>query len=406
MKSQKTIMPIIIHSDSRVHHRANLSFLSVLLLLNFSLSAPVSEETLLRKKMATSFCNVEFKQTFIEPDFTFLTNTPQKAENDIKSICPFVTYTCCTANELQAVVQKFKNNMGTLNSYFETLKENLGKSLIVKRERLRRIFDQVHSGIGENDSVTNRVCQYGFQGTKREARFQLHNLHTYVRFLMSEIDNVRNLIERFYSGFVCSVCDMADHQHVRVNDVDRLTSMTFDPNICEPVFKIRYKHYQVVSYVLDIFDLVNSLLCMSSRSAKSFIYFMKLRQELARKTQMMERCIPHSDNDAEDMSRDCLKTCAEKLFFQQYIDNFDLLTLTNFIKVFMNSVKRGRLRRAARKELQAHLYFAVDFTFKQSSKRRTFHLNQPRFQNLFSNEQFRRRFKSNAINFMNKAPIL
>lgn len=406
MTTFKTIMSIILLEHSVHSNRAYLSLLFVVLFFNVATSIVVSDETLLRKKMATSFCNVEFKQTFIEPDFTFLTNAPQKADSDIKAICPFVTYTCCTANELKAVVQKFKTNMGTLNSYFETVKENLAKSLMVKRDRLRRIFDQVHSGIGENDSVTNRVCQYGFQGTKREARFQLHNLHTDVKYLMTEIDNVRNLIERFYSGFVCSVCDMADHQHVRVNDVDRLTSMNFDPNVCEPVFKIRYKHYQVVSYAMDIFDLVNSLLCMSSRSAKSFIYFMKLRQELARKTQMMERCIPHSDNDSEDMSGDCLKLCAEKLFFQQYIDNFDLLTLTNFIKVFMNSVKRGRLRRAARKELQAHLYFAVDFTFKQSSKRRTFHLNQPRFQNLFSNEQFRRRFKSNAINFMNKAPIL
>jgi len=286
-------------------------------------------------------CNHELKRSYVNIPFDYLFIKPLKSTDATKDVCYNMPRSCCSDNELKTISWIFDSYLADIKYYFL-----LSSKIFVRLSRLDpkdfwfnfKYLLKTERGKCMNEGLPpdykNTIMSLAHLGNKYlEKNYKLFSS-----------------IRRFYSGFLCTLCNPSDHAKIRLVDAPNIKEQTMmrmeiDVAMCNGIFEMKQLHYDITGFILKLQKLMAPMLCLYTEMTLDQDLFDRMEAELIKEKAANERCLIRENADV-DLIKDpeCTKRCLDKFHFQNYINSNNFLVLGAIIRRIFYNIEKMKLR--------------------------------------------------------------
>jgi hypothetical protein len=259
-------------------------------------------------------CNHNLKKTFSQTRFDFFAEKPIKAARDHKDICPYLHYTCCSVEELAFFVADLAPRINAVVTYHNDLKDYFKRIQAFDVPRFLDNFERLTSGNFPKCKLIERP---------EEMEHTIAQMVNKVPSMLIDIDRMNKLIVKYFSGFLCTMCDPEDHAHISINEAGKM-QMVFNVAMCDPLLNMKKLHHKVVLEMINHFFVADAIACLFVTDKINVTMVANIKTSLEKRVSEIDGCI-NLDDTRTEVYHDpaCLKICSERIFFQQYINSYE-----------------------------------------------------------------------------------
>lgn len=340
-------------------------------------------------------CNHNLKKTFSQARFDFFAEKPIKATRDHTDICPYLHYTCCSAEEMRVFVADVAPRINALVAYHNELKNYFLRIQAFNVPRFLDNFERLTSGNFPRCKLIERP---------ESMEHTISRMVNKVPNELTQIDHMNKLIIKYFSGFLCTMCDPEDHAHISINKAGKM-EMVFNVAMCDPLLDMKRLHHRIILEMIDHYIVADALACLYVTDKISMEIINKMRVNVKKRLAEIEGCLNLDDTRPEVYNDPtCRKICSERIFFQQYINSYEFSAIAEI------GYKMMALFDAEKFEMDedSHAQIASQIMDSNSPNffRRYFGIWHAHSQNAYDDIHFSKLLAFEGINFFDNKVVL
>lgn len=225
-------------------------------------------------------CNTK-ALSMILPDVKFGENLQAFETNtDVQRICSNLKYSCCKANELKYLLHNMKKVFHYINFRNELVEKLIGRVIDMREETFEyflkyfddddiKCYDTIQNSVynrklekfKDNKKVTDMLKQKAseFEFNKQEMREQFSLLQESAINQIKMIRETNANRNKFYSGFVCSMCSPVFNKYFSVEDNTPL--MEVNKFMCKSLTNDKLLVLKSVSFYIMMQKVIDMIYC-------------------------------------------------------------------------------------------------------------------------------------------------
>jgi hypothetical protein len=318
---------------------ASKTHLPIILLLVASQITSNPFKVLSAKKLEHYECNMEFKKTFLNLDYTNLEKRPWESSKEIKEHCPRIQNTCCSNQEVEELFESLKPPLRNLTKYYMSVRRELEVMKRINVEAIQNYYVEV------NQKDSNGRCNI----EKDDYIFNPFYIQSEIQSMLKKLDKLVKNIVKFYGGFACTMCDANDLTSITLNLQTRKMNVKINANICRQLFKFSLDQYAITELAITSYKLTKALTCREKENAKidSLIKNFSEKMNVYRKTLKFCRVKKTQSNFIVPECK-CQNLCKKLFNFKEWIDYYSILGLVTYNRAvfedFEKQYAKGNLK--------------------------------------------------------------
>lgn len=299
----------------------SVCFLALCCLASFTAASSANRSTLRQSssvvdRVNSLRCNHDIKKTFSGIRFDYFDEKPTKSSREIREICPYIHYTCCSHREISAFQAWLQPQIRNIESYYKEMHIYFGRLAAFDTEKFLANFQRLSSGNFPRCKLIEQP---------EEFELTISKMVNMVPDVQREIENLTSLISKYFSGFLCTMCDPEDHKFIKIDDKGQM-EMTFDISMCNFLLNMKRIHYQLTLQMIEIYKVADQLSCLYVTEKVHMNMIYKIVDRLNAEIQEIDGCINVDDTQMHVYTDDrCKNSCKKRIFFQQYINSYEFM---------------------------------------------------------------------------------
>lgn len=339
------------------------------------------------ERFKDSKCNHDIKKSFSTMRFRFLSDTPERADADVRAICPSITHTCCSTHEL-------KDLRRTVNSYTQIIQIYYGNIKLLYRDiaqfNTTKFLDNFRM---LRNSPKGKCIPPDFMP---DIELEILNMSINAEIMLSKYNQLFQNINQFHSGFLCSICNIREQSKYRVID-ETTMELSIDITTCYGLYLQKQLHLDVTAHMLKMFKIAKTISCLYTEHKIDDQIIANLTNRLEKKQKKNQSCL-NLDGSRIDILTDptCVKTCQKGYYIQRHINTFDFLPISQIIRKIFLYFDKGQFMISEEENIQ----LSADFDNANSIHffKRIFDIWPPVMNSVYTNGNYIRKISFQGVN--------
>ena len=277
-------------------------------------------------------CKPELKRSYVKLDYgSIISEEGESPSFGTLKTCPYLSKTCCAESEISSLAEAHDRATDLTESYFRKFLSNLSVVTLLKEENFPSFLKSINF---EADGE----C---FKFDEHFLRFTLFSIRKTVPLAKQLIKQYLVNSDLFFSGFVCSMCDPADHESISMDSNGRFR-LKLDVVACQNHLYYLQHLAKLAELNHQIFQFSQLVLCKQAVNDINVIgrdYSRWLKEEV----EAIRQCAKPSSRHLLLLNNKCSKMCTNDISLVSWSDPFDLLNISKFnshvISHFLSNLK-------------------------------------------------------------------
>lgn len=268
-------------------------------------------------------CNMELMHSFNEDIDAKEKRRADFADEELLKICPNNKYTCCSREEMQPMLERFKYTRDLLMFKNQMLEKLLLYFNSVAKESFEKFI--------ENFSPAEIKCT----GEKEYGK-----LTTYYMYIQEFSSDVMEMVNRttaqilsLYSSFICTVCSPFNHSMYQWDETHNRPSIHINKRTCQNIIEISLERKNLVFIWNRLNKIINAIKCkkdLTNSKVKDFESYSAIELRYY----SHEECYQKDENFIE--KDECIELCKSELKFFSF-DDYRLYRVKTAIEELQNT---------------------------------------------------------------------
>lgn len=250
-------------------------------------------------------CNTGIMNSFMPEVIERSKRVAWKAEENVKEVCPNNQFTCCTREEMEPMLEQFKETR---------------EMLIFKNKMLEKLL--MYFNTVAIESFNNFTSSFSENEIKCTGQKDYQKMETYYKFIQDNSHEVLTTVKKttlqvlnLYSSFVCSACSPINEKVYTMAEETERSVLFVDKGTCQNIVQLGLDRKNLIIVWNQINKIIHAIMCKERNQKK--MHF-DTRAALDLKFYFYESCL--EDDQAFTTNTDCADLCRDLLGSYSFSD--------------------------------------------------------------------------------------